>query len=186
MIFIDFEAAGLDSYPIEVGFAAVEADRSICSASRLIYERFWDEQFDWSPAAEALHGITREQLRREGLPAVDVAAWLNEQIGGMVVLSDSRYDQLWTTELYIGAVMLPAFCGPRDITHAFSGIEIDERRFQPAKRQADRSAPIRHRAEADARHLATWYAQSLAIGAPVHRLIISPDGPRRVALAEVP
>ena len=100
MLFLDFEASGMMGYPIEVGFALVEADRTIRSASKLIHEPEWLDDFSqWDPVAAALHGITREQIAAEGEPPAAVVDWLEREIGGLVACVDSPFDKAWMSAL---------------------------------------------------------------------------------------
>ena len=67
--FLDIEASGFgrDSYPIEIGFVLSDGE-AWCTLVRP--ESGWTH---WDPAAEALHGITRDLALRHGRPPVDVA-----------------------------------------------------------------------------------------------------------------
>lgn len=94
---IDVEASGFGrgSYPIEVGIA--RADGSV--ASRLICpEPSWQH---WNEGAEAVHGISRDQLLAEGSAVIDVADWLNSELKGLTVYSDSwGFDSSWLALLF--------------------------------------------------------------------------------------
>jgi hypothetical protein len=76
--FIDLEASGLGSasFPTEVGWTFVREDMSIESGSCLIrpVARWTRHANAWSAAAEALTGITREMLDRDGLPPGEAVA----------------------------------------------------------------------------------------------------------------
>lgn len=103
---IDLEASGFGrgSYPIEVGFA--RPDGSI--AARLI--RPEPEWTHWSSEAEQVHGITRDQLQTEGYPVSEVAHWLNEELQGETVYSDSwGFDSSWLALLFHEAGCLQRF-----------------------------------------------------------------------------
>lgn len=94
---IDVEASGFGrgSYPIEVGFARPDGT----TAARLI--RPEPEWTHWNTEAEAVHGISREQLQQEGLPVVEVADWLNAELEGLTVYSDSwGFDSSWVALLF--------------------------------------------------------------------------------------
>lgn len=103
---IDVEASGFGrgSYPIEVGFA--RPDGSV--AARLIKpESEWKH---WSEEAEQVHGITREQLFQEGQSVKEVADWLNTELHGETVYSDSwGFDSSWLALLFHEAGCLQHF-----------------------------------------------------------------------------
>ena len=81
-VFLDFEASSLASasYPIEVAWSC--GGDSI--ESHLISPTGVSRWTDWSAKAEALHGLSREQLIAEGKPPVWVAQSMNEQLYALV------------------------------------------------------------------------------------------------------
>ncbi|WP_226642205.1 hypothetical protein [Microbulbifer variabilis] len=98
---IDIEASGLhfDSYPIEIAVLKAGEVRSwlIKPDSKWTY---------WCAVAEKMHGITREQLVKEGLPVSIVAHELNRFMEGFegVLYSDAdRWDVDWVDTLYYSA-----------------------------------------------------------------------------------
>lgn len=106
-ILLDIEASGFGrgSYPIEIGLA--RSDGSCCA----FFIQPLAEWTHWDPKAELLHGISRGRLQREGYPAVEVARWLNDELGGAsLAYSDSwGYDNTWLSLLFHHAGMLPRF-----------------------------------------------------------------------------
>ena len=59
---------------------------------------------DWSPKAEALHGISREMLARDGVPVHDVARHLNLALADRVaVLSRGKIVAHGPAEEVVGA-----------------------------------------------------------------------------------
>jgi hypothetical protein len=198
MIFLDFEASGMMGFPIEVGFAVVDADRAIRSDSRIIRNDEWLDDFSqWDPNAEAIHGITRSNIMEFGISPAATVDWLEAAIGGLIACVDSHYDKLWMSALVAEARGRDAKVnfGLADITAAFEGVEIDELRYDRLAQQV--SDPIRygrefarragqcdklglrpkvHRAAADAEHLASWYTASLRDDATVQRLLFKSDG----------
>ncbi|NVJ98168.1 MAG: hypothetical protein HWE25_08450 [Alphaproteobacteria bacterium] len=73
--FIDFEASALieGSWPIEFGWAIVRPNRTIESASYLIQPApHWDMAY-WSDESQKVHGITIDDLQKEGLAPKVVA-----------------------------------------------------------------------------------------------------------------
>ncbi len=105
-IIMDIEASGFGagSYPIEIGI--VLADGS--SASWLIRpESAWTR---WDATAQAVHGISREQLATEGWPARVVAGELNRRLAGQTVFTDGwAHDYAWLAILFDAADLVPRF-----------------------------------------------------------------------------
>ena len=103
---IDVEASGFGrgSYPIEVGFA--RPDGSV--ASQLIKpEPDWTH---WNAEAEQVHGISRQELMAQGRSAREVAVWLNQELEGQTVFSDSwGFDSSWLALLFYHAQCLQRF-----------------------------------------------------------------------------
>lgn len=87
---IDIEASGFGrgSYPIEIGFVLPDG-RGDCMLIRPIAA--WRH---WDPAAEALHHISRDLLRRHGQPVGDVVERLERQLHGRTVYSDGWGERL--------------------------------------------------------------------------------------------
>ncbi|WP_163560635.1 hypothetical protein [Halomonas sp. NO4] len=160
---LDIEASGFGrgSYPIEIGLA--RADGSSCA----FLVQPLAEWTHWDPKAELLHGISRARLAREGLPIIQVARWLNDELGEIgVAYSDSwGYDNTWLSLLFHHAGLLPAF------RLEALRLLLDER--QLALWHDTREALVaelgihRHRAGDDARLLQLTYARTreLARGA---------------------
>ena len=106
-IFIDFEASSLDlitSYPIEVAICMPEGE----THSWLIKPHvLWK---DWSGKAAKIHGITREELEKDGENCRDVAQALNEILGDAVVYCDAwTFDSFWLHRLFKGSQLKHSF-----------------------------------------------------------------------------
>ena len=103
---IDVEASGFGrgSYPIEVGF--IDPDGQ--TQARLIHPLpDWQH---WSEDAEAIHGLSRADLLAQGQPVKTVALWLNSQLQGQTVYSDSwGFDSSWLALLFDRAGMHQRF-----------------------------------------------------------------------------
>lgn len=165
-VFLDFEASSLadDSYPIEVGW--VFEDGAV--ESHLIRPN--PDWLDWDDEAQALHGISREQLLREGASAQAVANRILQTLSAhRVYASAPSWDGKWLSVLLRGGGL------PR---HAMRLIDTAEAHREAvaevflggpaqdieglARRLADAAlagfeAPPRHRALDDAqRELALW------------------------------
>jgi hypothetical protein len=99
-VFLDFEASSLgdDSYPIEVGWAGEDGS---LEAHLIRPAPAWT---DWDPAAEAVHGLTRERLYAEGEPNDDVARRALEALAPHeVFVSAPSWDGKWMSVLLRGA-----------------------------------------------------------------------------------
>jgi hypothetical protein len=94
--FIDFEASSLcrRAYPIEVAWVFEDGR----SEGYLIAPI--EKWTDWDPAAEAIHGISREQLSREGVSADVVAKRLVDALDGHEVFASApSWDAKWLSAL---------------------------------------------------------------------------------------
>ncbi len=112
-VFVDLEASGLvpGSYPVEVGWARPRAlpwGRCAIEVGSVLVrpEAAWLSSGGWDPAAEAVHGLSREVLRRDGLPAAEVCDLLDREFGGCTVVTDTgggSVDDMWLAVLYEAA-----------------------------------------------------------------------------------
>lgn len=94
--FIDFEASSLGrhGYPIEVAWVLEDGTAETYLLRPL---EVWT---DWDPAAEAVHGISREQLLQQGSPADVVANRLIDALGGHEVFASApSWDGKWLSLL---------------------------------------------------------------------------------------
>jgi hypothetical protein len=165
--FIDFEASSLTfaSYPIEVGWVLEDG----VGESHLIQPvPSWN---DWDLESAAMHGITREMLAADGVPAADVARRLHQVLASHDVYTDApTADQIWLTTLMRTAGLLPM-----PLRHIYDSYKVI---FRPAikllphtvasslaqsvvmqaEREIEATGGVRHRAEPDARrHWMTWH-----------------------------
>lgn len=142
---IDIEASGLhaESYPIEVGIVLSNGKTYEALIQPLESWTHWDE------SAEALHGISREMLKREGRNAFDVCEEINRLCAGKVLFSDCWiYDYSWLQKLFGYTGILPRFqCSPMEAVIT----EEDLIDWAAHKEEYARQAQIRsHRALNDA------------------------------------
>jgi hypothetical protein len=99
-IFLDFEASSLSarSYPIEVAWVFEDGrseDHLIAPAPA------WD---DWDVAAEAVHGISRTTLQRDGEPHDVVASRMVDALAGHDLFASApSWDGKWLSVLLRGA-----------------------------------------------------------------------------------
>ncbi len=149
---IDFEASCLPrhgrSFPIEVGVAGAGA-----AESWLIRPHESWEGWDWTRQAEALHGLSLERIRDEGLPVEAVFEKLTAAVKGCRVVADSVIDQYWLETLAAAA----GAAAPFFIDHVSAVLDehgADEQRICAAVAFADERHPVRHRARCDAEWLA--------------------------------
>lgn len=177
--FVDVEASGLieGGFPIEIGWV----DREGHGESHLIRPApGWTA---WSWEAEKVHGISCQQLEREGEPYGEVARRVIAALGSATVYSDApEFDGPWIRMLLdvagVGADLalvdaeealslatrpLNALITspPKSLKRIWQSYEVSKlgsKILNAAFNHAEAVAPRTHRALADARHLWTiWY-----------------------------
>jgi hypothetical protein len=153
MAIIDFEASCLpednSSYPIEVALAKVGGPSRTWLIRPAQKWQFWD----WCPEAEALHGISREQLWREGLPAEQVLAELAAEAAGYAVYADSDLDAYWL-ETLAEACRRPAPFPIRYLGEWLKEAGFARKEVVAALAAAREQLPVEHVARDDASRLA--------------------------------
>jgi hypothetical protein len=117
-VFVDLEASSLlpGSYPVEVGWARPRAlswgKCAIEVGSVLVRpEAEWLSSGSWDPNAEAVHGLSRETLLRDGQPAAEICDLLDRAFGGSLVVTDTgggSVDDMWLAVLYEAAGREPS------------------------------------------------------------------------------
>lgn len=107
---IDLEASGLasDSYPIEVGIVLGTGQSFEALIKPLPHWQHWDME------AEAIHGITREQLDKDGQNIQTVCHQINQLCAGKTLYSDCwAHDARWLNLLFTEAGVKMNFqCSP--------------------------------------------------------------------------
>lgn len=145
---IDIEASGFGrgSYPIEIGFVMSDG---YARCTLVCPDETWTH---WDSEAERLHGLSRDTLLRYGRPVDEVAALLNEHLGGCSVYCDNwAHDFAWLSRLFDQAGLTPAF-KLRHLRELLDEQQIE--RWDAACSRARASMRIdRHRASNDARVL---------------------------------
>ena len=168
-VFYDCEASCIGGLPIEIGWAFVDMSTGeIHSESHLVKPPlYWDMEPVWDPDAEKLHEISRNQLIAHGLPPVEIARRMNEVLAGRELFSDGPADdERWLRIIFDDAGLDPAFTIRRFHANVLTAelaakLGWDSAAFEAAKSEAARLSPRKHRAEADARHLAMlWHIVS--------------------------
>lgn len=94
---IDIEASGFgaQSYPIEIGVAGIDGKRFCRLIKPFPHWQHWDDN------AEALHGISRDELCEHGSDAREVCLELNAFLDGQQAYSDGWVvDHPWLIKLY--------------------------------------------------------------------------------------
>ncbi|MDG1923402.1 MAG: 3'-5' exonuclease [Glaciecola sp.] len=95
--FIDIEASSLSSrsYPIEIAWinAKDEQDTFLIQPHNT-----WT---DWDEDAQQIHGITREDIQKNGITIEDACLKLNEALSDQVIYSyNADYDYDWIQTLF--------------------------------------------------------------------------------------
>jgi hypothetical protein len=154
---IDVEASGLhfDSYPIEVGVMSSDQPQSWLIAP----QPSWTH---WDANAEALHGISRELLRAEGLSCKVVAAQLSAAIRqeDRVLYSDAaEWDWDWMQTLYIAADVVLDF-NILPIQQLMTPRQVEVFHFEKRRLAEGRTYRL-HRAASDVALLAAAYRNAI-------------------------
>ncbi len=150
---IDFEASCLpeygQSFPIEVALARVDGGSVQWLIRPAPQWRYWD----WSDEAQALHGLTRAQIEREGTPAAQVMAELNAAAAGYHIFADADLDAFWLETLAEACGIQPTFpvryLGELMVEQGFTRPQVVS-----ALAKARERMPREHAARADAQRLA--------------------------------
>ena len=134
----------------------------VCSERTIRPPDDWPVKETWDRAAERLHGITLAQLCRDGRPTWEVARRMNTVLDGRELSSDALQDEAWLRPLFDTAGLDPTFTIRRTdarilIWRVAADLGMDEATYARAKALAEELAPRRHRAEADAGHLAVFW-----------------------------
>jgi hypothetical protein len=185
---LDIEASGLGpaSYPIEIGWVPLDAagrPQGPASAFLIRPHPSWDLDA-WDAQAEALHGMTRADLERDGQPVAQAALRLAVAAAGRTILVTAQEDRAWIDMLVHTARrdgLAPPGMDIRDFRAemAFlidpairraSGTKAQQRlaaatllidRFeQEASAEIEEEGIRRHRAGGDARHMAAWWGRA--------------------------
>ncbi|KAA0676744.1 3'-5' exonuclease [Azospirillum brasilense] len=156
---LDCEASGLEpparTYPVSVGLCFPD----LTTRHWLIRPAEAWLDWPWDPAAETIHGISRELLQSKGLPVEQVAVELADVVAGRTCVSDSDRDIGWIRTLYRAAGqdgapfphqewhnVLEATAKAR-VSSAIAGLAL----IDDAVHGARRRFPPTHRADEDAR-----------------------------------
>ena len=155
---LDFEASCLPrhgrSFPIEVGIAD---DAGQVWSWLIRPEAAWAD-WTWTAEAEGLHGIGRERLMDEGLPAAQVVRELGAVLDGQSAYADSHLDADWMRTLEMTAGARPMMV-VRHIEALVDKLRLDEAAVARAVAAVGAGAGPRHRAGPDALWLQALVAE---------------------------
>lgn len=149
---LDIEASGIhvESYPIEVGISLPDG-KTWCSLIKPAQS--WTY---WSQEAENIHGISYEELIKNGKSPTEVAGKLNELLTSHTAYSDCWVlDQPWLTTLFQQAGIKQDFT-LLDMMHVMQEKPY-EKLIETKHRIALSLDLARHRASNDARILQLAY-----------------------------
>ncbi len=156
---LDIEASGFgaQSYPIEIGVAGTNGERFCRLIKPLPQWKHWDEK------AEALHGISREQLALHGFDAREVCNELNAFLNGQQAYSDGWVvDNPWLIKLYSGAGVEMGF---RLSALEYILSETQMENWHAMKKHIQKQYDVdRHRASVDAEIIQQTFLQSAVNG----------------------
>lgn len=148
---IDFEASGTDGYPIEVGVAIYDSQRSFLSVwSSLIRPTVaWLQTMKWEPVAAQIHGIARAEIT-DAPTAFDVGRQLNELLApiGVAYCDGWKWDSRW---LHLLMEECPEHCSFQLCDAGALGRTLGIR--PSALFEDDDEPPLDHRAGSDAERL---------------------------------
>lgn len=155
--FIDIEASGLglDSYPIELGWADTLGNGDGFLVRPL------NDWTHWDPVAESIHGIARDELFERGLHVADAAEKLNDMLGFETVFCDALdSDQFWLSKLFENAGVEFSF----KLADFYQLHKLLSKEHMLSLQHVLQDLPIPHRAQADAER----YAKAIVTGYPNH------------------
>ncbi len=177
---LDIEASSIESgsFPIEIGWC-VDDERP--PESFLVSPApGWDTTFGWSPISQALHGITLDDLRRDGIDVRSAVDRIEAAFAHRRVVSDNPdFDDFWLSLVYEAAGMSKAW----SIGHvedayraAVRANPVATTTFVRALHAVERAYPHPHRAGPDALRMAKK-VRAVADPAYRERLLARVDAP---------
>jgi hypothetical protein len=158
MYFLDSEASSLDetfSYPIEVAWGHLTTG---IIRSYLINPCAIKSWTDWDPAAQAVHGLSRDYLAEHGLPPRRVAEEVVRDLAGQEVYVTAIEDKGWVDELTMRTLGEVVAIDWRDANHflwklAGTWQESLQAAQEMAWQRLNAEGIYAHRASNDVRHL---------------------------------
>jgi hypothetical protein len=141
------------SYPIEIGIADV--DEGTVRSWLVRPDGAWLADLNWDPAAENVHGISRDRLDAEGLPREQVAREVLEAVDGRLVLSDyPEFEMFWLSRLVGRRFPYGIHNAWKVAEQVAGGGRIGSAAASLALAKAKQRFPVEHRAGDDAMRMA--------------------------------
>ena len=159
-IFLDTEASSLTgkSYPIEIAWNVPSGEIECYLISPYLYPREYD---DWSPGAQAAHGLSREFLMKNGEAPIYVAERMNNALSNQKVYTNAPdFDGFWIRRLF-NAVDINMSIQFMDTKLLFNYFCSDPSLIKVAARK--RAGGI-HRATFDVKYLIEMYRLCIGYG----------------------
>jgi len=161
--FCDIEASALkDGWPVEVGWSRWPPGTDSPRTGSVLIRPHpqWTGRLTWSAEAEAVHGISRDRLEQEGLPAEQAARAVVAGLAGLALSDAPDYDSQWLTQLMVvGNIAMRD--QPRLIATESAFSTVPPARLRAVLDWADATLPLCHRAGPDAERWARiWQAVS--------------------------
>jgi predicted small integral membrane protein len=170
VLYVDIEASSLGegSFPIEVGWCV---DDDVAPESFLVASAAcWNTAIGWSAISQRLHGISLEDLRRDGIAARSAVIRIEAAFGRRMVVSDNpAFDDYWLSMIYEAACLPKTWTlHSLDEVHAFciAANPIAAIDLVRVFASVDRAYPHPHRAGPDALRMAK---RARALADPVFR-----------------
>ena len=163
-VFFDCEASAPGGCIIEVGWSYSEGMQMVTESHLILPDPEWTIEQSWDAEAEQVHGITLEQLRKEGEPAFNVARRMNEVLWNRDLFSDSPLDRARIAQLFEVADIEMDFSIRDILACALIERRAEESKFTKAQFEGVQTEvcaqfPAAHRAGPDSRQWAElWEA----------------------------
>lgn len=156
--FVDVEASGLmaGAFPVEVAWAtAAGSGEALLNPSG-----YWNET-RWDADAEAMHGLTLQELRRKGRHPMIVAAALESALAGRIAFSDSPdHDQAWLDMIH-SAAGVPRTYSVETIGRLIGFLGLPPKRAYALFEETRATHPPRGRARSGVAYLSAVFESAL-------------------------
>jgi len=156
--FVDVEASGLmaGAFPVEVAWITTSGN----GEALLNPSGYWDET-KWDADAEAMHGLSVQELRRKGRRPMVVAAALESSLAGKIAFSDSPdHDQAWLDMIH-SAAGVPRTYSVETIGRLIGFLGLSPKRAYALFEEARATHPPRGRARSGAAYLSAVFEAAL-------------------------
>jgi len=170
VLYVDVEASSIEkgSFPIEVGWCV--DDETDPESFLVAPAPGWDVVSGWSAVSQGFHGITLDDLARDGIAVRTAAARIEAAFGHRMVVSDNpEFDEFWLGMIY-DAAGLPMRWEVHHVDEVFKACvtanPISAAAFVRAFKEVEHAYPHPHRAAPDALRMAK---KGRALADPVYR-----------------